>query len=80
MMMSDAEEDRARHLGGGAREEPPAVAGRVGHEVGLAGRVVLGAPADEVLHHDDGAVDDQAEVDRAERHQVRRHAEERACR
>ena len=36
--------------------------------------------AEDVLHHDDGRVDDDAEVDRAERDQVRRRARRRPCR
>ena len=42
----------------------------------VAGRAPLGEVAENVLGHDHGAVDDDAEVDRAERKQVGRDAAE----
>ncbi len=60
-----AEEDRPRDL---ARRRQDVVA------VQLAFGILF-APAQDVLHHHDGAVDDDAEVDRAQRQQVGRNLE-----
>src|SRR5262249_6254457 len=38
------------------------------------GRPALAQPPQDVLGHDDGAIDDDPEVDRAERQEIRRHA------
>ena len=65
------EEDRPVHLGAGDGDgaEPPGQAARRRLTLGM---VRLGQMPEHVLDHDDGGVDDQAEIDGAERQQVGR--------
>ncbi len=68
------EEDRTRDVGGRAEDSVALHAEQrlVGHMLGFRDRRRLRQAAEDRLHHDDGGIDDQAEIDRADRQQVRR--------
>ncbi len=67
----DAEEDRSRDFRAGLADRAPASS---------PGSRLRRQPPEDVFHHDDRAVHDQAEVDGAETHQVARDAEPVPCR
>ena len=73
------EEDRLADLGGGDRNDSRLAAKAAAHAHAVQGarpvtqvRGGFGQMPEDVLHHDDGGIDDQAEIDGADRQQIRR--------